>query len=590
MAMGCWLRLRYGFLVFFLGDKNMYNRGLFIKGLLIVSVAGLLCVYAFAAQPSGQADPNKPSSGDQATTSQPSAGTAGQTGAQPQPGATAQGTSPSRTGMAGQTGQQSTQLVKSSDLIGKKLKSSQGSSDLGTIHDLVLTADYQQVSYAALSRGGTLGIGSKLYAVPWSAIKATPDGTATANITAQTLDQAKSFDNDNWPSQGDMTLSSASGTASTTGMSSSSPTAGSSTSSTGTTGTSASDQSAAGTSSSTGQSAQASRSRSSTASTDASQDPNRTSTRDRGRNTTVQRAETDQMASTTGSAATGANADVQNRRVSKLTGTSVKNPKNEDIGDVEDFVIDAPNGHVAYTVVSFGGFWGIGEKYAAIPATAVDFQSQPGVAAINADRQALESVAFDPGKWPDLTSREYSQRLREVFKEEPYRATLGYVSPSQPKANSQQAWSAQGDYAKNFDASHITTIKGTVQSVGTFEPAKGVAEGLRLRVKTSDGKTVTVHAGPVQFARQQNFDIKPGDEVTITGSNAKIGWRSAFVASEIQKGDQTLRLRSKTGEPLWSMQGQQSTGQQSRQGSSSSTSGQSGQTGQSGQQRTRTTQ
>lgn len=231
---------------------------------------------------------------------------------------------------------------------------------------------------------------------------------------------------------------------------------------------------------------------------------------------------------------------------------------------MEDFVIDVPNGQVAYTIVSFGGFWGIGEKYAAVPAAAVDFQPRQGFTSINADRQALESVAFDPGNWPDLTNREYAQRLREVFKgEQPYRATLGYVAPGQPQASSQTAWGAQGEYVKHFDPNQITTIKGTVQSIGTFEPAKGVSEGLRLRVKTADGKTITVHAGPAWYARQQKFDIKPGDEVTITGSNAKIGWRSVFIASEIQGGTNTLRLLSKTGAPLWTQapMGQRPQGQ-----------------------------
>ncbi len=519
------------------------NRGLFIKGLLFVSVVGLVCGYAFAAQSSAQNDPNKPATGDQ-TTSQPGAGTAGQTATQP--GA----------GMAGQMAQQPTQLVKTNDVIGKKLANSQN-EDLGTIHDLVLTRDYQQVSYAALARGGVLGVGSKLFAVPWTAIKVGTDGKPTANISKQTLDQATGFDDKNWPSQGDSRLLSA-GAAGTAAM-----------------GTTPSDRSTAGATASS-----ADQSRSSASSAGTSQDPNRTMSRDRTRSTVPN----EDMYS--GRMSASANRDIQSRRVSKLTGSSVRNPQNEDIGDIEEFVIDAPTGHVAYTIVSFGGLWGIGEKYAAIPTGAVDFQPRQGIARISADRKALESVAFDPGNWPDLMNREYSQRLHTTFKEDASRPALGYVAPGesqQPAMSSQQAWSAQGEYAKNFDAGKITTIQGTVQSVGTFQPAKGVAEGLRLRVKTSDGKTITVHAGPVSFAQQKNFTLSPGDNVTITGSDTKIGWRSAFLASEIKKGDQTLQLRSKTGEPLWSMQGQ------AGQTGMSSQTGTSDQTGTSGQQTRRGT-
>ena len=88
-------------------------------------------------------------------------------------------------------------------------------------------------------------------------------------------------------------------------------------------------------------------------------------------------------------------------------------------------------------------------------------------------------------------------------------------------------------------------------SVGTFRPEGTSAEGLRLRVKTDDGKTVTVHAGPRPYVERQNIDFHYGDEVTITGSPAKDGWRDVIVASQIKKGDKTLDLRTKEGKPRW---------------------------------------
>ena len=244
-------------------------------------------------------------------------------------------------------------------------------------------------------------------------------------------------------------------------------------------------------------------------------------------------------------------ADVKYRRVSHLTGISVTNPQNEDIGDIEDFIIDNKDGQVAYTIVSFGGFWGIGEKYAAVPTTAIDLQPRRGVARLDADRQTLESVAFESNNFPDLSSPEYAQRLRSQFKTAPYGTAYGYVAPQEQEAAAQRAWGAESEYNKHFNPEKITTIRGTVQSVGTFAPARGVSEGLRLRVRTDEGKHITVQAGPASYAEQQNVSLYPGDQVTITGSEAKIGWRSVFMASEIQKGNQTLRLRSRTGEPQW---------------------------------------
>src|SRR5688572_10139081 len=55
------------------------------------------------------------------------------------------------------------------------------------------------------------------------------------------------------------------------------------------------------------------------------------------------------------------------RRLTKLVDCNVKNTKGEKIGEVEALVIDKDAGFVAYAVLSFGGFFGVGEKLFAIP-------------------------------------------------------------------------------------------------------------------------------------------------------------------------------------------------------------------------------
>jgi len=143
----------------------------------------------------------------------------------------------------------------------------------------------------------------------------------------------------------------------------------------------------------------------------------------------------------------------------------------------------------------------------------------------------------------------------------------------------------------SFNAGNVKTIKGTVQSVGTFKPEgapAGATGGLRLRVKTSDGKTVTVYAGPSWYAQQNNFSVEPGDDITITGSESRVRQRTVILASELKAGAQILQLRDQSGKPLWTMNGPQ--GQEGQPGTSQpstttpGTSGQAGQSGQSSQQ------
>ena len=50
-----------------------------------------------------------------------------------------------------------------------------------------------------------------------------------------------------------------------------------------------------------------------------------------------------------------------------ILGAKVVNAEREDLGTIEDIVIDARNSRVAYAILSFGGFLGLGDKHFAIP-------------------------------------------------------------------------------------------------------------------------------------------------------------------------------------------------------------------------------
>jgi sporulation protein YlmC with PRC-barrel domain len=68
----------------------------------------------------------------------------------------------------------------------------------------------------------------------------------------------------------------------------------------------------------------------------------------------------------TAQAPAGAQA-VRDMRMSELIGMDVRNARGENLGDVQDVVVDTENGRVSYVVVGIGGFLGIGEKLSAFP-------------------------------------------------------------------------------------------------------------------------------------------------------------------------------------------------------------------------------
>ena len=88
-----------------------------------------------------------------------------------------------------------------------------------------------------------------------------------------------------------------------------------------------------------------------------------------------------------------------------LTGTSVKNLQNEDIGKIQDLMIDLSSGQVLYAVLSFGGIMGIGDDYFAIPIESLQFTDDDNkVIKLDISKEKLKDApGFDKNNWPRHT-------------------------------------------------------------------------------------------------------------------------------------------------------------------------------------------
>ena len=91
---------------------------------------------------------------------------------------------------------------KASELMGKSVKNLEG-DDLGSVEEIVIETT-GEVGYAVLSFGGFLGLGDKLFAVPWTAFAQSPDGDhLTLDIQPKKLENAPGFNKDDWPDMQD---------------------------------------------------------------------------------------------------------------------------------------------------------------------------------------------------------------------------------------------------------------------------------------------------------------------------------------------------------------------------------------------------
>src|ERR1700679_220394 len=79
-----------------------------------------------------------------------------------------------------------------------------------------------------------------------------------------------------------------------------------------------------------------------------------------------------------------------------VIGSNVVNAQNEDLGKIEDLVLDAGAGRIAYAGLSSGGFLGICYKYFAMPWNAFHFNLPERRAVLNVDKKVLENApGFD---------------------------------------------------------------------------------------------------------------------------------------------------------------------------------------------------
>lgn len=75
---------------------------------------------------------------------------------------------------------------------------------LGSIQDIMLDTQTGKIRYAVLSSGGFLGMGDRLFAVPWSAFKLdTENKRFILDVDVERLKAAPGFDKDEWPNTAD---------------------------------------------------------------------------------------------------------------------------------------------------------------------------------------------------------------------------------------------------------------------------------------------------------------------------------------------------------------------------------------------------
>jgi PRC-barrel domain len=104
----------------------------------------------------------------------------------------------------------------------------------------------------------------------------------------------------------------------------------------------------------------------------------------------------------------------------KVEGTDVYSAGGESVGSIERIMIDKISGKVAYAVMSFGGFMGIGEDYYPVPWSQLTYDTNLGGYRTNITKEQLDRAP----KYSESTgwnwSRENERRVYDYYRATPY--------------------------------------------------------------------------------------------------------------------------------------------------------------------------
>jgi len=252
-------------------------------------------------------------------------------------------------------------FLSASTLKGDKVVNAAG-EDLGKIEELMIDLRDGRLAFAVLSFGGFLGLGDKLFAIPWQALRLkVHDHAFVLDVPKDVLEKAEGFDKDKWPITSREWLSTVygyygyqpywqTGVAGQTGISTGMP---------------------AG--------------------------------RESERMARMERETKARTVSTT------AREMPDFLSASTIKKDKVINRAGEDLGKIEELMIDLENGRIAYAVLSFGGFLGMADKLFAIPWQALTLRLHEHAFLLDISKDVLEKAeGFDKDHWP-LTREELSR-------------------------------------------------------------------------------------------------------------------------------------------------------------------------------------
>lgn len=251
---------------------------------------------------------------------------------------------------------------RASQLQGMTIQNEAG-KDLGSVRDIVIDTDRGRVKYVAVSYGGFLGLGTKLFAVPFEAFELRPatqdkQGVLLLNLNEEMLRKAPGFDAENWPNMASPEFAQAI--------------------------------------------------------------DKHYADREGGLNIKAGPVDVDINLDRDAKRIRESQAEsMVVHRADDLIGMTVVNNTNEKLGSINDLMVDMSNGDVRYAALSVGGLAGIGDNLYAVAwknfRLKHNAQEDTNQLVLNANPETLEKAkGFDQNNWPQQANPNFDGQANRV--------------------------------------------------------------------------------------------------------------------------------------------------------------------------------
>lgn len=101
---------------------------------------------------------------------------------------------------------------------------------------------------------------------------------------------------------------------------------------------------------------------------------------------------------------------------STLSSDDVVNTKGEKLGSIKELMLNIESGKVCYAVLSFGGFLSLGEKFFAVPWSALKVDTTNKRIVMDTDEERLKNApGFDTDHWPNMADATWEKSVHAYY-------------------------------------------------------------------------------------------------------------------------------------------------------------------------------